>query len=529
LGLVEAVLKLKRMHKIYILLMGACLWLGLTRNLHAQCNLSATSSGANAAYTQVYVLVDAATGNIVAQNSSGSFNAVAPGNYHIHALNYDPSNAPAPLPAALIGQAVSLVGSTSAGCFNADFLTDFVNRSCASCTITRTICETDAFLVSTSSENAAYTQLYVLVDAATGLIVATNSSGDFTGLVSDGNSYQVHALNYDPAQVPNPLPTVGQALNAIGTIASGCYNSDYLSDYICYNVTPCGTTCFRNTSLCIGQDIAVSTTGENEAYTQVYILTDASGNFLAQNSSGVFLTTALPAGDYRVYALNYNPAAAPTPLPDALAVGAAISSVSGGCYNADFLTDYLCFNLNCLLGTNLLSFRGEKENSRNRLDWTVDNNDDLPSFVLERSANGYANFSDIGTIFSVEGINNYHFFDELPLPLSYYRLRSVLPDGSFTYSNTVVLEREKSPYKDILVYPNPTRNNMTIELNALEAAEVELQVFNVLGQSLQRINLQVQVGLNRWELNMQDYASGMYILALKQGSWQQLQKIVKEQ
>jgi len=114
------------------------------------------------------------------------------------------------------------------------------------------------------------------------------------------------------------------------------------------------------------------------------------------------------------------------------------------------------------------------------------------------------------------------------ITIQHKRQASALLNASFTYSNVVVLEREKSPYKDIHIYPNPTHNNMTVELNASGAAAVELQIFNVLGKSLQHIDIQIQAGLNRWELDIQDYASGMYILALKRGSWQQLQKIVKE-
>ena len=56
----------------------------------AQCTLSATSSGYNAAYAQVYVLVDQ-NGNIVDQNTTGTFNSVVNGVYQICLLYTSPS------------------------------------------------------------------------------------------------------------------------------------------------------------------------------------------------------------------------------------------------------------------------------------------------------------------------------------------------------------------------------------------------------------------------------------------------------
>lgn len=312
---------------------------------NAQCTLSATSSGGNAGYAQVYVLVDN-NGNIVAENTTGSFAGVPTGTYQIHALNYDPFNPPAPLPNALIGQAVANVGSTTGGCFNADFLTDFVLRSCGSCQQSTTTCETDPVVATSSGGNAMYTQLYALVDAATDLVVATNNTGTFTGLVSAGNSYRIYALNYNPSNVPAPLPTVGQSINLIGTINTGCYNPDFLSDYVCFNITNCANSCLQNNNICQNANISASSSGNNSSYTQVYVLADDNGNFIAQNTTGIFSTASLTLGSvYRVHALNYDPANPPSPLPSGLTVGAAISTVTGGCYNSDFLTDYVCYTI----------------------------------------------------------------------------------------------------------------------------------------------------------------------------------------
>lgn len=318
---------------------------GYCVNTSAQCTLTATSSSNNSAYSQVYILVDA-SGNIVAENTTGNFANVASGSYTIHALNYDPFNAPVPLPSVLIGQPLNLVGSVVNGCYNADLLTDFVNRSCGSCQQSSTVCETDPVVATSSGNNATYTQLYVLVNAATSLVVATNTTGNFTGLVTAGNSYRIYALNYNPIDAPAPLPTVGQDVNLVGSTNLGCFNADFFTDYVCFNITSCATSCVQNNDVCENTSISVSSSGNNSTYVQVYVLADDLGNFIAQNTSGNFSTAGFPVGNtYHVHALNYDPSNPPAPLPAALSVGAALSSISGGCFNTDFLSDYVCYTI----------------------------------------------------------------------------------------------------------------------------------------------------------------------------------------
>ena len=201
----------------------------------AQCTLTASASGFNASYNQVYVLVDAQSGIVLAENGSGTFPGTPPGVYQVHALNYNPADAPSPLPSTLIGQPLNQVGSLQPGCYNSDFFSDYQIEVCSSCAQSSTICETDPLVVSSSGGNSSYAQLYVLVDASTGIVLATNATGSFTGLISAGNSYRVYALNYNPTDAPAPLPGIGQPVDAVGSVIQGCYNADYLSDYICFN------------------------------------------------------------------------------------------------------------------------------------------------------------------------------------------------------------------------------------------------------------------------------------------------------
>lgn len=316
---------------------------------NAQCTLTATSSGGNTAYTQVYVLVDASN-NIVAQNNTGTFTAVTAGSYQIHALNYDSANPPNPLPSGLIGQAVTNVGSITAGCFNADFLTDFVSRVCTNptCVQTSSVCENDPISATSSGGNTSYTQVYVLADD-NGNFVAQNNTGTFPSTsLTTGNTYQVHALNYDPANPPTILPSDLNSGDPLSNVTGGCFNTDFLTDYVCFNIISCVCT---PTEICNNASIMATSSGGNTSYTQVYVLADDNGDFIDQNSTGTFPANTLGIGGiYQVHALNYNPANPPTTLPSDLNAGDSLSNIAGGCFNADFLTDYVCFEIICCGG-----------------------------------------------------------------------------------------------------------------------------------------------------------------------------------
>ena len=93
---------------------------------------SITSSGAESSNTQWYFLVDD-SGVIVDANSTGVFTTSVAGDYFLHALNFDPVDAPTGIPntgdpTSLIGQAL---GSINDGCYNEDLEYD---RLCLSVT-----------------------------------------------------------------------------------------------------------------------------------------------------------------------------------------------------------------------------------------------------------------------------------------------------------------------------------------------------------------------------------------------------------
>lgn len=506
----------------YILLIISILY---HNRLYAQCNFSVSSSGANPAYTQNYILVDVA-GNIVAENTTGIFSAVPTGNYRIHALNYNPADAPAPLPSALIGQSINLVGTTTAGCFNNDFLTDYISRSCGGCAASRTLCSTDPIVITASGAMAGYTQLYVLVDASTSQVVATNGTGNFTGQVAAGVGYQIHALNYEPSNAPNPLPTAGAMIGTTGNISAGCYNSDFLTDYVCLNVTNCATSCFKSQNVCPTDNIVAKASGENVAFTQLYVLADETGLFIDQNSTGVFPAAAFALGTtVRVHALNFDPA---NP-PNTFVAGDMINSIVAGCYNSDFLTDFVCFTMDCsILPIGDLQLTGAIVGAHNQLTWRTTDETNIISYQLQRSPNGYSDFKNIGNFVAPSQQIQYRQFDEQPTSQAYYRLQLLRPNGNTDYSNVVFLRRQDLENQVFRVFPNPADQMIQVEFDAPTAQNVSITITDMLGRVVQTTDLQASERRNRQTLDLQQLSSAMYIVSLHADNSVRIAKIIKQ-
>ena len=193
-----------------------------------------TSSGSFAGYSQLYVLADA-TNTVVETSTDGTFSAAnfatAGSSYTVHALNYNPTSAPDPMPTA--GAAVSACGSSLPGCKNPDYETDYICINVIDCT---PVCQGTDITASSSGAAAGYVQEYLLVDASGTIFAVDNVGGaNFSTSALVLGTYSVHALNYNPADAPVPGAVTGMLLSDIG-MTSGCFNADLATDFICFVV-----------------------------------------------------------------------------------------------------------------------------------------------------------------------------------------------------------------------------------------------------------------------------------------------------
>lgn len=146
-----------------------------------------------------------------------------------------------------------------------------------------------------------------------------------------------------------------------------------------------------------------------------------------------------------------------------------------------------------------------------RLEWTTYAEENNAGFHIERSADA-KRFEKIAFIEGkVNSTSENHYTATDPLPLagiSYYRLKQTDLDGTYSYSQVKSVNNINT--KQLIVYPNPVRDMLTIDLKGNKVVG-RLTILNVLGQIIH------QTDVNGTEQNVIDVSAlspGMYFYRL---------------
>ena len=183
------------------------------------------------------------------------------------------------------------------------------------------------------------------------------------------------------------------------------------------------------------------------------------------------------------------------------------------------------------LPVSLLSFSGYKDGFRNQLRWVTASELNNSGFEVQRSTDGQ-NYEPIGFVNSLAVGGNsqtqlkYNFTDANPNGLKqYYRLKQMDIDGRSTLSNILLIQGDKpSAFEIASVYPNPSRGQVTVLLNAPDNKSVTIRLIDLGGRVLQTRQVNVLAGNNSIPFDISNLAKGQYLISVGEKSV----KVVKE-
>ena len=193
----------------------------------------------------------------------------------------------------------------------------------------------------------------------------------------------------------------------------------------------------------------------------------------------------------------------------------------------------------------LVSFTAVVDEDGVKLKWETATEINNYGFEVERQIlNQVQNDSQWETLSFVEGHGNsnspkyYEFVDETPLADSAeYRLKQIDTDGKYTYYHetvrvngfgiTDVEEVIPTEFSLSQNYPNPFNPNTTISYGLKTATNVELTVYNVLGQEIAMLVNQKQRAGN-YEINFDasNLSSGTYLYKITAGEFVSVKKLL---
>lgn len=169
----------------------------------------------------------------------------------------------------------------------------------------------------------------------------------------------------------------------------------------------------------------------------------------------------------------------------------------------------------------LLSFDAQWSNENFTsvdLEWVTESETNNDYFEVERSIDGI-NFT---SILQKEGAGNsthtINYTDIDPSPYlkgtSFYRLKQTDFDGSFSYSDIVVLNPDKN-LDIITLYPNPNNGIFKYMVYSSTVIEVEITITNVLGQLVYFEELELNEGITERKMSVSKLSEGDYIIHIK--------------
>ena len=175
--------------------------------------------------------------------------------------------------------------------------------------------------------------------------------------------------------------------------------------------------------------------------------------------------------------------------------------------------------LNELLPTQFLQLSAARELNKVLVQWETNCPLSTHHFVIERSEDGN-HFSPIGSVSAVDHSGNCRFqFPDTSPPTSetYYRIRQVAADSSFSYSQVVSVH---GILGGLRIYPNPARDKVWIE----HPAGGVLRVFAADGRLIKSMVQDERA--SQYILSVQNLAPGSYFLKYQKNNFTQVKAFV---
>lgn len=265
-------------------------------------------------------------------------------------------------------------------------------------------------------------------------------------------------------------------------------NTPVRCSYACY-----GASCFPGSSACASAATGISSTNNNPQ----------SDN--SENGGGNCWTQTLNVNtgeDYILLIDNFLSSSSNFTL-----------SLGGTC------------SINCVpivLPIGVLNFLATpKQDKSVSLTWTVDGETNEKMYLLERSGDG-KNFSIIGQVNTTtdkNAVKSYSFIDHSPLASStnYYRLSSVDLNGvknplSMAFANLKFIE------SNFLVYPNPARNELKLDLGNSPSASLRFEIYDIYGKLVFTSDYPVENGGTSQKIDISFLDNGAYFIRANDGT-----------
>lgn len=178
------------------------------------------------------------------------------------------------------------------------------------------------------------------------------------------------------------------------------------------------------------------------------------------------------------------------------------------------------------LPVTLVGFTASYNNGTTRLSWESENEENFSHYEVERKTAASRDFVTVSSKQALgnPGSNAYVVNDDISSvtdDVVYYRLKMVDIDGVFSYSNVIMVRKEKKSVKEITLSPNPVfkGSGATIRYTSGNNATVTIRVTDMAGRQVLSQQNNITSGTNSIQLNnLNKLQPGLYVVQLMNGN-----------
>jgi len=170
---------------------------------------------------------------------------------------------------------------------------------------------------------------------------------------------------------------------------------------------------------------------------------------------------------------------------------------------------------NCVYQQNL---EGQNLQIGTMLTWSTAFEQDNSIFIVEKSEDG-ANFGNIGTVEGAgdsDDLKDYNFLDIMAsAERTYYRLKQVDVDGSFSYSDVVSIPQVYTNNFMVARMSNvATQDVFELTVDSMVDGDMAYTLTNLRGEQVLSEQLMIVQGLNDLQVDLSIHEEGIYKLAM---------------
>jgi hypothetical protein len=110
----------------------------------------------------------------------------------------------------------------------------------------------------------------------------------------------------------------------------------------------------------------------------------------------------------------------------------------------------------------------------------------------------------------------------------FYRIRETALDGSYYYSNIVVVKTGNTLQVSTLVFPNPFKDRLQISMQLEKAGVIQVALYDASGQLVRKVQQAGLLGTNTIVMsNLSALLPGLYLVKVKAGDHTSFEKLIK--